>query len=114
MPQTDFNSLTKQSVEALVMITFLVQQMSDLTSVCEQCVISTHRCSFNTFINSTYFFDTAALTLQRVKSPSSLVILNKALNTLVYLRCCSTGSLQEITVTLVQQSIRSTVDVYHT
>ena len=31
MPQTDFNSLTKQSVEALVMIKFLVQQMSDLT-----------------------------------------------------------------------------------
>ena len=33
------------------------------------------------------------LTLQRVSIPSSFVILYNALNTLVYLRCCSTGSL---------------------
>lgn len=40
------------------------------------------------------------LTLQRVSIPSSFVILYNALNTLVYLRCCSTGSLWKYIIPL--------------
>ena len=55
-------------------------------------------CSFHWFfVNSVILHN---LTLQRVISPSSFVILYNALNTLVYLRCCSTGSLWKYIIPL--------------
>lgn len=49
------------------------------------------------FVNSAILHK---LTLQRVSIPSSFVILYNALNTLVYLRCCSTGSLWKYIIPL--------------